>query len=324
MSSSSLPLVSIVIPCYNGMPYLEEAIESVLAQDYPNIELIVLDDGSTDDSMELLRRYEGQFYYESHANIGQAETLNKGWRLSKGEILAYLSADDKLTPNATSVSVATLMQNPEVILTYADNLLINSESQPIRKLLTPEFNHYQMYLNATTPVAVASFFRGKAFEQLGGWDKNYRQIGDYEYHLRLIRMGDFKRIPQILGYHRVHEKSASYAKMNFERADEYKQLLTSVIEQCQDNHLLELKNKILSQAYLISGRTHWRSDRYRTGFKYFLKSLMLCPQNLFSAKTYRIILNALFNRKLHQLFKLVQSFMGKLSSKQSTLKTDLD
>ena len=107
---SSNPLVSIVIPCYNQGHYLRQAIDSALSQDYPGIELIVLDDGSTDGTQALLASYPDRFYRESHANMGQAGTLNKGWRMSKGEILSYLSADDFLLPGAVRRSVEALVE----------------------------------------------------------------------------------------------------------------------------------------------------------------------------------------------------------------------
>src|ERR687886_65993 len=110
--SEELPLVSIVVPAYNHADYLAEAIESILAQDYPNIELLVLDDGSIDNTREVLERYAGQFYWETHKNMGEAATLNKGWRMSKGEILGRLSADDLLSQDAVSASVECLRKNP--------------------------------------------------------------------------------------------------------------------------------------------------------------------------------------------------------------------
>src|SRR5437762_6047257 len=89
----TLPLVSIVVPSYNHGRYLREAVDSIVAQDYPRIELIVIDDGSTDDSPEILRSYGNRFHWERQPNQGQVATLNRGWLMSKGEILAYLSAD---------------------------------------------------------------------------------------------------------------------------------------------------------------------------------------------------------------------------------------
>ena len=98
--TSLSPLVSIVIPAYNHDRYLGEAIDSILGQDYPNVELIVLDDGSTDGTRQILESYHSRFYWESHKNMGQANTLNKGWRMSKDDLLGYLSADDVLFSQA--------------------------------------------------------------------------------------------------------------------------------------------------------------------------------------------------------------------------------
>src|SRR5947207_7126779 len=112
------PLVSIVIPSYNHARYLEAAIESVLAQDYAQVELIVIDDGTTDGSAALLEKYRGRFRFEIQQNQGQAATVNRGWRLSRGELLGYLSADDALLPRAVSASVACLDRNPAAAICY--------------------------------------------------------------------------------------------------------------------------------------------------------------------------------------------------------------
>src|SRR5688572_17065204 len=95
-AGAAAPLVSIVVPSYNHARYLGEAIDSILAQDYPKIELIVIDDGSTDGSPEILRGYGKRFHWELQTNQGQVATLNRGWMMSRGDIIGYLSADDVL------------------------------------------------------------------------------------------------------------------------------------------------------------------------------------------------------------------------------------
>jgi glycosyltransferase involved in cell wall biosynthesis len=132
--SEDTPLVSVVVPAYNQADYLAAAIESVLSQDYPAVELIVLNDGSTDATREVLQHYAGRFYFESHTNIGQAATLNKGWRMAKGGILSYLAADDTLAPHAVSASVRALLAHPDVVMTYGDFNLIDPSSRFIRRV----------------------------------------------------------------------------------------------------------------------------------------------------------------------------------------------
>src|SRR5436309_8635113 len=115
-----LPLVSIVTPVYNQSDYLAEAIESILAQDYPHLEYIVINDGSTDRTVEVLAKYSGRVRWESQENLGQAATLNRGWRRSIGSILSYLSADDVLLPGVVSSAVRILSQNPDAVMAYPD------------------------------------------------------------------------------------------------------------------------------------------------------------------------------------------------------------
>src|SRR5258705_5071646 len=133
--SSCLPTVSIIIPSYNHADYLSQAIDSVLAQDYAAVELIVLDDGSTDATREVLERYKGRFYSETQANIGQAATLNKGWKIARGDILGKLSADDTLLPTAISEAVRALMDNPRALVAYPDFQLIDPDSAPVKNVV---------------------------------------------------------------------------------------------------------------------------------------------------------------------------------------------
>src|SRR5688572_26838802 len=93
-TDSNLPTVSIVTPAYNQAEFLRDTIESVLAQDYPNIEYVVLDDGSTDDTPNILAEYGDRFRWETHVNMGQTATINKGWEMTSGEIITWLNSDD--------------------------------------------------------------------------------------------------------------------------------------------------------------------------------------------------------------------------------------
>lgn len=170
-ASKDLPLVSVVIPAHNHARYLDEAIESILGQDYPNVELIVLDDGSTDGTREVLERYNGRFYWETQENMGQSATLNKGWRISRGDVLAYLSSDDALLPHAISTSVEHLMANPDVVLTYCDFNQIDPRSKFIRKVNTLEMSYREMVAKFFCPPGPGAFFLRSAFETIGGGTK---------------------------------------------------------------------------------------------------------------------------------------------------------
>jgi glycosyltransferase involved in cell wall biosynthesis len=217
---NSTPLVSIVVPAYNHAGYLKECIESILAQDYPQVELIVLDDGSTDATPGLLRAYGERFRWESQANMGQSATLNKGWAMAKGEILGYLSADDALRPQAVSEAVAVLQSRPEIVATYSDFDLIDEHSRAVRTVATRDFDARDLVLDLVCQPGPGAFFRREAFLRAGPWNPELRQNPDLDFWLRLSLVGNFLRIPKVLAGFRVHEGSATYQSTNVSRADE--------------------------------------------------------------------------------------------------------
>ncbi|MHC4070781.1 MAG: glycosyltransferase family 2 protein [Planctomycetota bacterium] len=310
-----LPLVSIVIPAYNLSRYLAEAIQSVLNQDYHNIELIVLDDGSTDDTQRVLEKYNGQFYWESQQNMGQANTLNKGWRMSKGEILSYLSADDVLLPNAVSSSVNCFLNDPDAVLTYCDFNLIDPDSSIIRRVRTPKFDYREMLAKMICPPGPGAFFRRAAFESAGPWDSSIKQLIDYEYWLRLGLQGCFLRIPEVLAGYRVHEASQTFAAHGM-RAEEPVLIIKRFFETHSLPHdLIDLKNQALSSACLLSFQLYLRAGQYRLGYASLCRAFSLYPRNLFTLRAARLALNVLFNRIGHRILWRIKRLLDRYTWK---------
>ena len=303
------PLVSVVIPAYNHARYVEEAIQSVLSQTYTNIELIVLDDGSTDDTPEILKRYSGRFYWESQPNMGQACTLNKGWQMARGELLSYFSADDVLLPDAISSAVEYLCANPNAVLTYCDFNLIDPSSKPIRKVFTPAFDYKRMLVDVTCPPGPGVVFRRSAFEAVGLWNANLRQMPDYEYWLRLGLEGQFIRIPTVLAGFRVHESSQTFSQTSDERAEEPVRIIAHFFDSARvPAELKKLKDQSLSSAHLVSAQLHVRAGRYRKGLNSFGHALSLYPANIFRLGMARMVLNALLNRMGHRVLWRLKAF----------------
>lgn len=309
--SNDFPRVSIVIPAYNHADFLDEAIGSVLRQDYPHIELIVLDDGSTDETAGVLENYPcGDFHWETHANMGQARTLNKGWRMSAGAILSYLSADDVLRPGAVSKSVACLQANPDVVLTYCDFELISRSSRTIRRIRPPDFNYRDLVVKGACQPGPAPFFRREAFEATGGWNGSLRQMPDYEYWLRLGLVGRFHRIPKTLGAFRVHDESQTFAAADPEKAEEPVRIMTEYYRRADlPSGLRAAKNQAMSNAYLTSAQLHWRAGRYKAGFRQAAQAFVLHPPNLGAYRTGRVVLNAFLHRLKYFLFAQAPGFV---------------
>ncbi|MCF8077809.1 MAG: glycosyltransferase [Desulfobacterales bacterium] len=297
------PLVSIVIPVYNGEDYISSAIESILQQDYPNLEIIVLDDGSNDNTQILLRQYDDRIYWESHRNMGQANTLNKGWAMAKGEFLSYLSADDLLMPKAVSTSVHCLQEHPEAVMAYCDFNLIDPESNIIRKVRPPDFDYRDMLVNIVCPPGPGVFFRKNAFELAGGWNSGFRQMPDYEYWLRLGLIGAFFHIPEVLASFRMHDQSQSFGRGDPQKSDEPIRIIAEYFREQEDvpESILASQAEAMANAHLVSSQLHWRSGRHRQSVSRMIEAIRIFPRVVLKKKIYKLILNALFHRFAHRL-----------------------
>jgi glycosyltransferase involved in cell wall biosynthesis len=261
-------LVSIVIPAYNHAAHLDHAIRSVLAQDYPSVELIVLDDGSTDGTRGVLEKYTGRFHWETHANMGQAATLNKGWARAHGEFLSYLSADDLLLPHAVSTAVEALAREPALVMVYGDFDMIDAEGRTIRTVRAPDWSYYDLVVRTVCAPGPGVFFRRSAHEAAGGWDPAFRQWPDYEYWLRLGLQGPFARIPRVLAAFRVHGASQTFSRLAFDRAEEPVRALFGFYSSRArlPPEIAAAKPRALAGAYLASAQLHFRAARPRVAF----------------------------------------------------------
>jgi glycosyltransferase involved in cell wall biosynthesis len=294
--------VSIVIPAYNHADFLAQAIESVLAQDYPDIELIVLDDGSTDATPQVLTRYAGRFFWETQTNMGQAATLNKGWTMARGAILGYLSADDVLRPECVRAAVEVFEAHADVVLTYCDFELIDPRLRIIRTIHAEEFDYRRMVVDFVCAPGPGVFLRRSAFEAAGGWDPALRQMPDYEYWLRLGLAGVFKRIPRTLAAFRVHEGSATFSAVPPERAEEPVRILRKYfgLEEVPAA-IRQYEAQAISNALLVSAQLHLRAGRYMAASGCVRRAAGIYPGNLLRPRAVRQLANGLFNRLGHRL-----------------------
>lgn len=296
------PVVSVVIPSYNHARFLEQAIESVLAQDYPHLELIVIDDGSTDGSVEVLRKYTGRFHWERQENQGQAAAVNRGWRMARGELLGYLSADDFLLPHAVRASADRLARNLETVVCYCDFNLVDPEGRHIRRVQAPDFDYRRMVTQGVCPPGPGAFFRRAAFEKAGPWDGAFRQYGDYDFWLRLGLLGRFERIPEVLASYRVHEGSQSFSQAAGRPTDEAVRIVEKLFADPRVPPALRAaRSQALSSAYLQAARLEVRRGEYRLGLRAAGRAFTLYPRNAFAWRTFRLAANALLNRFAHRL-----------------------
>jgi len=219
--TDTLPLVSIITPAYNRASYLDETIQSVLEQHYLRIEYIVLDDGSTDNTSEVLHKYSGQIIWESHPNMGEHRTVNRGFSMAHGEIVAVVNSDDPLRPGAVSTAVSFMQAHPDVIVGYPDWDFIGPNSEVIGHVQVPEYDYLRMVRRHQPPVGPGAFVRRRAIQSAGVRDPGLRYVGDYDFWLRLGLHGKFARIPGTLATYRAHPDAATVSQRGDLMADEH-------------------------------------------------------------------------------------------------------
>jgi glycosyltransferase involved in cell wall biosynthesis len=305
-----LPLVSIVTPAYNRASFLEETIQSILRQDYPHIEYIVLDDGSTDNTRELLQRYTGQIVWESHPNMGETRTVNKGWRMVRGEIISVVNSDDPLLPGAVATAVEFMQSHPDILVAYPDWAQIGPDSQVIEFIRVPEYDYLYMLRFHQCIVGPGAFIRRKSFELADGRDPDFRYVADFDYWLRLGLHGSFARIPKTLATFRVHTDSVSFSDTGTTMADEHIHMMQKFYSRPSlPLQVIEVRPESFSWAhYVAAGRCG--PDR-AAARKHYFESVRYRPLSFFGKHGLKLIAFLLFPKPL---FDLLHWVFLKLSS----------
>ena len=209
------PLVTIVTPSFNQRQFIEATIRSVLDQDYPAIEYIVMDGGSTDGTLDILRRYDDRLTWVSAADRGQADAINRGWRRGSGEILAWLNSDDTYLPGAVSAAVAGLNAHPEAVGVYGDCDYIDEHGRAIDAHSSAAFDYAALVRTALTPIAQpTAFLRRSAVEAIGYLDADLSMVLDLDLWLRVGLLGPLVYLPLRLACFREHVSSKTVAQQS--------------------------------------------------------------------------------------------------------------
>jgi len=207
------PKISIITPSFNQAEFIERTIKSVLSQDYPNLEYIVMDGGSTDGTVEILKKYSQKIIWRSEKDKGQGDAINKGLKLARGEILGYLNSDDVLAPGALKAVADFLVKNPKKMWVFGKCRIIDEKDKEMRKSITAYKNfwleryHYSTLLVLNYISQPAVFWRREAYEKIGEFDTNEYWELDYDYWLRLGKRYQPGLINQYLANFRVHQKA---------------------------------------------------------------------------------------------------------------------
>lgn len=287
---SQLPLVTIITPAYNRATLVAETIESVLAQDYPHLEYIILDDGSTDATLEVIKRYDGRLRWESHPNRGETRTVNRGLELAHGEIIAVINSDDPLLPGAVTKLVAALASHPEVVVAYPDWLIIDERGNAQQKISSPDFSGaVDMIRRHHCLPGPGAFFRRSIAEKIGGRDPLYRYVGDLEFWFRAVCVGNFLRVPEVLATFRVHTDSASMNAKGELMAREHIEMVEAFFARPDlPAKIVALHDEALSSAAFVAGCNCSRWD-FGEKLRFFSQALRLAPRKYFGEYSGRLL-----------------------------------
>jgi glycosyltransferase involved in cell wall biosynthesis len=204
------PLVSVIIACYNGAAFLEEALRSALAQSHPEMEVVVVDDGSTDCSPEIAKRWPVRYIRQE--NRGTSEARNVGVRECKGSYVVFLDADDRLRPEAVRCGLRSLEVHPDCAIAVGDHVFISAAGSLLANStkVCPGHSHYEALLKSNFIEVISSvLFRRSIFDEVGGFDTTLAAAEDYELYLRIARARRVCCHPAIVAEYRKHEANTS-------------------------------------------------------------------------------------------------------------------
>lgn len=261
---SKYPKISIVIPTLNQCEYIEQTITSILGQFYPNLELIIIDGGSIDNTSEIIDKYEKYLnYYVSEKDDGQSHAINKGFKAANGDIMAWLNSDDYYIP-MTLFKVAEILNNinsPKFL--YGSCLAYNQNSKKANYRETVEFDPdkltYFDYL-----VQPSTFWTRKLWEKVGEIDQSYHYVMDWDWFIRASKYCDFTVSNDVLSVYRRHPNH----KTSYGGVDRAKEIL-SIVDKYADKKWKKIYSEVYTTMYdtkqhnstSISTRIHRKISR---------------------------------------------------------------
>ncbi len=252
-------LITVLMSVYNGSAYLKTAIESILKQTFVDFEFLIIDDASSDNSMEIIRSYQDSRIrsVRNETNIGQTRSLNKGLSLAEGRYIARIDADDFAFPAWLKTSLALLETNPANALVSCQALVIN-ENNKIQKLLYAPSSYEEMILRCltATPINhVGALYKKDVIFSLGGYGQEFKIAADFDLWSKMIRQKvRLALVDEILVAVRVHEKSASFIERG--RADivEICQIIKENINQLANFSIQEEDVELLWKLHYATGQ----------------------------------------------------------------------
>lgn len=256
--TDSLPLVSVITPSFNQGAFIQQTIDSILSQDYPNIEHIVVDGGSTDGTLAILQKYSHlgeRFRYVSEPDRGQSHAINKGLRMARGEIIGWLNSDDTYFPGAIRKAVSALLAHPDWGVVYGKGLHIDENNKVKYPYVWMEFDRKKLF-HLNIICQPAAFLRKHAFEAVGGVDENHDWCMDYDLWNRISLHYPIGTIDDYLAHSRLYAACKTFVN---ELEPGFSEILRTSVK-----HFGTVSNEWLQ---------HYTTKHYNKGAHWFLQKI---------------------------------------------------
>ena len=259
-----MPLVSLVIPSLNQGGYITGALESIWRQEYPNIEILVIDGGSTDSTLSILDRHKNRIDVTvCERDSGTSEAINKGWSLASGELVWVLNSDDELHDASTIRSlVNALHQDTQAVFAYGDMLVVDENDRLIGKRNFQEYSKLDLLTDRRQLPWPGCLLRKSVLSKVGMFNRDLYYSNDLDFYLRIIDFGRFTHLDTVTGMFRIHESSSTQSNV-FDSGTESIAVCMKYLETHSAEFTEMEANKILTYNYLFQASVHFHGGDAR-------------------------------------------------------------
>ncbi len=268
------PLISVVINSYNQAAFLEETIRSVIEQDYPNTELLLVDGGSNDGSLEIIRKYQDHFqWWVSEPDQGQADGINKGLRRATGDMVAWLNSDDYYLPGALSRAASAFAVHPQAALWYGDVVAVDENGDPFHNIPCGQYELKDlMTFHILNQPAV--FMNRQALNKAGYLDLQYHYLLDHQLWLRMALQGELIHSPEVWAAGRYHSAAKNIANAGKFGEEAYRIATWLLTDDSYQSQAGIMCKSIQAGAHRMNARYLLDADQPRSAFVAYWKGLV--------------------------------------------------